>query len=120
MRKRPLAGSENKTPVQLKQSKLSFGPQSQLKLETPKVETPRPINANDFYANATAPLRGTTWFGKVKDELNKPYMQKVFKRLDDEAKNVILFNCCVNSLILGKGHLSTCQPHLQCFHFDSV
>lgn len=89
VRKRPLTSSENATPTQLKQTKLSFGPQSNPKLETPtKDQVPGPANTNDYFRASTAPLRGTTWMRKIQTELNKPYMQKVFKRIGDEVKAV--------------------------------
>ncbi|KAI6191122.1 Uracil-DNA glycosylase [Aphelenchoides bicaudatus] len=86
-RKRPLKGSENTTPTNLKQSKLSFGPAKKLTLGiSPANEKPKAVNPDGFFNHAIAPLKGTTWYDELQPEFKKPYMQQIFTRLGKEAK----------------------------------
>lgn len=87
IKKRPLASEENMPPVALKQAKLVFGSGNQLKLEA-EPKKPKPMAPNDFFEHAIAPLKGNSWMSKIENELNSPYVQNIFKKLGEEAKNV--------------------------------
>jgi hypothetical protein len=83
--KRALPSVEN-TPVAYKQTKLSFGTSSEKKLVVQKPAKMEPFNPDNYYDHAIAPLKGTTWYNKLKKELEMPYMQSLFKQLGEEAK----------------------------------
>lgn len=85
--KRALSSSENSSG--LKQAKLCFGAGNVLSVgKLPKQGKVKLVYSNNLMEYAIAPLQNSTWLGKIGNEFNLPYMQALFKKLDDEMKKV--------------------------------